>query len=189
MKHLEIEFDVSCLDLNPCGDNPDRSEFAAVGLWKDNSVRIYSLPNLKLLITSSNFAENVPPRSVLLCRFEGTSYLLCGLGDGNLYEFKIDMSNEKKEVSVMNKIQFGTKAINFTPFRSKTHVFVSSELPAVIYSDNCTLAHMNVHFTKVSHMCSFNTTSFPDTVVIVKEENLIVIVKEENLIIGSIDDI
>ena len=82
MKHLEVEFDIDFLNINPFGHNPSRSEFAAVGLWKDFSVRLYSLPNLELL-TRFHFTENVPPRSVLLCRFEGISYFLCGLADGN----------------------------------------------------------------------------------------------------------
>ena len=46
VKHLEVEFDVACLNINSSGDNPIRSEFAAVGLWKDYTVRLYSLPNL-----------------------------------------------------------------------------------------------------------------------------------------------
>lgn len=38
VKHLAIEFDVSCLDINPNGENPNRSEMAVVGLWEDFSI-------------------------------------------------------------------------------------------------------------------------------------------------------
>lgn len=179
VKHLEIEFDVSCLDINPIGDNSMRSELAVVGLWRDYSVRIYSLPNLEF-ITTLHFGENVPPRSVLLCRFEGIAYLLCGLGDGHLFNFILNMSTG--ELSDRKKISLGTKAITLRTFRSKntTHVFAASDRPTVIYSSNRKLLYSNVNLKEVNHMCPFNSVSFPDSLAIAKEDLLT---------IGSIDDI
>ena len=49
VKHLAIEFDVSYVDINPIADNPVRSECTAVGLWRDNSINVYSLPDLHLI--------------------------------------------------------------------------------------------------------------------------------------------
>lgn len=179
VKHLAIEFDVSCLDINPIGDNPMRSELAVVGLWRDYSVRLYSLPNLEF-ITTLHFGENVPPRSVLLCRFEGIAYLLCGLGDGHLFNFILNMSTG--ELSDRKKISLGTKAITLRTFRSKntTHVFAASDRPTVIYSSNRKLLYSNVNLKEVNHMCPFNSVSFPDSLAIAKEDLLT---------IGSIDDI
>ena len=52
-------------------------------------MHIYSLPDLKLLVTEKLGGE-VIPRSVLFAKFEGVPYLLCALGDGQLYNFHID---------------------------------------------------------------------------------------------------
>jgi DNA damage-binding protein 1 len=68
VKHIELEHDISCLDINSVGENPQSSSLAAVGMWTDISVRIFSLPGLQLN-WKGKFAE-VVPRSVLLCTIE-----------------------------------------------------------------------------------------------------------------------
>jgi DNA damage-binding protein 1 len=171
VKHLAIDFDVSCLDINPIADNPVRSEWAVVGLWRDNSINVYSLPDLHL-ITRLQFEENVPPRSALLCTLEGISYLLCGLGDGHLFRFILNMSSG--ELSDRRKIQLGTKPINLRTFRAKnsTHVFAASDRPTVIYSSNRKLLYRNVNHDEVNHMCSFSSEAFPGSLAIANEEML-----------------
>ena len=69
-KHAQLKYDISCLDINPIGDNPNFSNLAAVGMWTDISVRIFSLPDLNL-ITEEHLGGEIIPRSVLLCAFEG----------------------------------------------------------------------------------------------------------------------
>lgn len=68
--HAQLEYDISCLDINPIGGNSSYSQLAAIGMWTDISVRIFSLPDLKLL-TKENLGGEIIPRSVLLCAFEG----------------------------------------------------------------------------------------------------------------------
>lgn len=68
--HAQLEYDISCLDINPIGGNSSYSQLAAVGMWTDISVRIFSLPDLKL-ITKEHLGGEIIPRSVLLCAFEG----------------------------------------------------------------------------------------------------------------------
>lgn len=75
VKHAQLEYDISCLDINPIGDNPNCSQLAAVGMWTDISVRIFSLPDLNL-ITKEHLGGEIIPRSVLLCSFEGVSNLV-----------------------------------------------------------------------------------------------------------------
>lgn len=75
VKHSQLEYDISCLDINPIGDNQSRSQLAAVGMWTDISVRIFSLPDLNL-ITKEHLGGEIIPRSVLLCSFEGVSSIL-----------------------------------------------------------------------------------------------------------------
>eukprot|EP01018_Ginkgo_biloba_P003844 Gb_36569 [translate_table: standard] len=179
VKHIQLEYEISCLDINPIGDNPNHSELAAIGMWTDISVRIFSLPNLEL-ITKEYLGGEIIPRSVLLCKFEGVSYLLCALGDGHLFNFTLNLSTG--DLSDRKKISLGTKPITLRTFCSKstTHVFAASDRPTVIYSSNRKLLYSNVNLKEVNHMCPFNTAAFPDSLAIAKEEELS---------IGTIDDI
>lgn len=70
VKYAKLDYDISCLDINPIGENPNYSHIAAVGMWTDISVRIYSLPDLNL-ITKEQLGGEIIPRSVLMCSFEG----------------------------------------------------------------------------------------------------------------------
>lgn len=178
-KHVQLEYEISCLDINPVGDNPDRSHLAAVGMWTDISVRIFSLPNLEL-ITKESLGGEIIPRSVLFCAFEGIPYLLCALGDGHLYSFLLDVHSG--QLSDRKKVSLGTQPITLRTFRSKnaTHVFAASDRPTVIYSSNRKLLYSNVNLKEVNHMCPFNSASFPDSLAIGKEGELT---------IGTIDDI
>lgn len=75
-KYVHLDFEISCLDINPIGENPNYSQLAAVGMWTDISVQIYSLPDLNR-ITKEHLGGEIIPRSVLLCTFEGVCLLLC----------------------------------------------------------------------------------------------------------------
>ncbi|KAI4365220.1 hypothetical protein MLD38_021226 [Melastoma candidum] len=97
VKHAQLEYEISCLDINPIGDNPLYSHLAAVGMWTDISIRIFSLPDLNL-VTKQNLGGEIIPRSVLLCAFEGIYYLLCALGDGHLLNFLLNMSTDRPTV-------------------------------------------------------------------------------------------
>ncbi|CAH2078400.1 unnamed protein product [Thlaspi arvense] len=179
VKHAQLEYEVSCLDINPTGDDPNYSQLAAVGMWTDISVRIFVLPDLTL-ITKTQLGGEIIPRSVLLCAFEGISYLLCALGDGHLLNFQLDTSSG--ELGDRKKVSMGTQPITLRTFSSKsaTHVFAASDRPAVIYSNNKKLIYSNVNLKEVSHMCPFNSAAFPDSLAIAREGELT---------IGTIDDI
>ncbi|EXC25620.1 DNA damage-binding protein 1a [Morus notabilis] len=179
VKHSQLEYEVSCLDINPIGENPSYSQLAVVGMWTDISVRLFSLPDLNL-ITKEPLGGEIIPRSVLLCAFEGISYLLCALGDGHLLNFLLNTTTG--ELTDRKKISLGTQPITLRTFSSKntTYVFAASDRPTVIYSSNKKLLYSNVNLKEVSHMCPFNTAAFPDSLAIAKEGELT---------IGTIDDI
>ncbi|CAM8886889.1 unnamed protein product [Rhodiola kirilowii] len=179
VKHAQLEYDISCLDINPIGENPNSSPIAAVGMWTDISVRIFSLPDLSL-ITKEQLGGEIIPRSVLLCTFDGISYLLCALGDGHLLNFLLDTNTG--ELTNRKKVSLGTQPITLRTFSSKsaTHVFAASDRPTVIYSSNKKLLYSNVNLKEVGHMCPFNSAAFPDSLAIAKEGELT---------IGTIDDI
>lgn len=90
------------------------------------------------------------------------SYLLCALGDGNLFSFLLNASTG--ELSDRKRVSLGTQPISLRTFSSKgtTHVFASSDRPTVIYSSNKKLLYSNVNLKEVNHMCRFNTAAFPD---------------------------
>ncbi|KAL6991596.1 DNA damage-binding protein 1a [Sarracenia purpurea var. burkii] len=161
VKHAQLEYEVSCLDINPIGENPNYSQLAAVGMWTDISVRIFSIPDLNL-VTKENLGGEIIPRSVLLCSFEVIPYLLCALGDGHLLNFLLNMSTG--ELTDRKKVSLGTQPITLRTFSSKntTHVFAASDRPTVIYSSNKKLLYSNVNLKEVSHMCPFNSAAFPD---------------------------
>ncbi|KAJ8762650.1 hypothetical protein K2173_010671 [Erythroxylum novogranatense] len=179
VKHSQLEYDVSCLDINPIGENPNYSQLAAVGMWTDISVRIFSLPDLNF-ITKQPLGGEIIPRSILLCSFEGISYLLCALGDGHLLNFLLNLNTG--ELTDRKKVSLGTQPITLRTFSSKnaTHVFAASDRPTVIYSSNKKLLYSNVNLKEVSHMCPFNSAAFPESLAIAKEGQLT---------IGTIDDI
>ncbi|KAE8726043.1 DNA damage-binding protein 1 [Hibiscus syriacus] len=148
VKHVQLEYEISCLDINPIGENPNSSQLAAVGMWTDISVRIFSLPHLNL-ITKEQLGGEIIPRSVLLCTFEGVriSYLLCALGDGHLLNFQLNLSNG--ELTDRKKI---------------------GQLSFIV--SNKKLLYSNVNLKEVGHMCPFNSAAFPDSLAIAKEGEL-----------------
>ncbi|KAK2660168.1 hypothetical protein Ddye_006701 [Dipteronia dyeriana] len=127
-------------------------------MWTDISVRIFSL------LTKENLGGEIIPRSVLLCSFEGISYLLCALGDGHLINFLLNMST-----GVLTDRKKNT-----------TRVFAASDWSTVIYSSNKKLLYSNVNLKEVSHMCPVNSAAFSDSFAIAKKGELM---------IGTIDDI
>ncbi|KAL8139852.1 hypothetical protein V2J09_005873 [Rumex salicifolius] len=177
--HKQLDHEISCLDINPIGENSNKSQLAAVGMWTNISVRVFSLPELDLK-TEEWLGGEIIPRSVLLCSFEGISYLLCALGDGHLLNFLLNTS--AGTLSDRKKVSLGTQPITLRTFSSKnsTHVFAASDRPTVIYSSNKKLLYSNVNLKEVSYMCPFNTAAFPDSLAIAKEDELT---------IGTIDDI
>ncbi|KAM0921927.1 hypothetical protein ACQ4PT_006526 [Festuca glaucescens] len=162
VKHAQLDHEVSCVDLNPVGENPQYSSLAAIGLWTD--IRAYLE-----LIRKENLGGAIVPRSVLLCTLEGVSYLLCALGDGHLFSFVLNASTG--ELTDRKKVSLGTQPITLRTFSSKgtTHVFASSDRPTVIYSSNKKLLYSNVNLKGVNHMCPFNTATFPDSLAIAKQ--------------------
>ncbi|CAA0805711.1 DNA damage-binding protein 1a [Striga hermonthica] len=176
---IQLENDISCLDINPIGDDPNRSQLAVVGIWGDISVMIYSLPELKLMLRE-HLEGGIVPRSVLLCSFEGTSYLLCALGDGHLLSFVLNTRNGQLEE--LKKVPLGMQLCTLGTFSSKNakYVFVASDIPTAIVGIDKKLQYRNINLTGVSYMCSFHSRTFPFCLAIAKQDNLV---------IGTIDDV
>ena len=174
----QMSHEISCVDCTPLGDDAATAALAAVGLW-NNTVSLLTLPTLQA-VTEETLAAEAIPRSVLLAMFDGRTYLLAGLGDGQLFTFVLDVG--AGVLSDRKTLSLGTQPISLRPFRSRgaTHVFASSDRPTVVYSSNKKLMYSNVNLREVNHMCSFNSESFPDSLAVASDSTLT---------IGTIDDI
>jgi DNA damage-binding protein 1 len=78
----ELGREIACLDCSPLADpGAAAAQLCAVGLWS-MEVCVLSMPDLRKVSSAPLASAEVIPRAVLLCAFEGTPYLLAGLGDG-----------------------------------------------------------------------------------------------------------
>jgi hypothetical protein len=90
------------------------------------------------------------------------AYLLCALGDGHLFNFKLDINTGA--LSDRKKISLGTQPIMLQTFWTEKgmHVFAASDRSTVIHSSNKKLVYSNVNLKEVNHICPFNSSSFPE---------------------------
>lgn len=76
------------LCLLPAGPDSNRSSLAVIGSW-NRQVKLLSLPDLSP-VAVEDLGSEIIPRSVALADFEGQAYVLCGLGDGQLHNWRLD---------------------------------------------------------------------------------------------------
>ncbi|WMV27655.1 hypothetical protein MTR67_021040 [Solanum verrucosum] len=144
------------------------SKFAAVGLWHDNNVNIYSLPGLDLVGKEILGGIESLPRSVLMCSFNRRCYLFCGLADGHLMHFELNMvTGQLKggELLGKKKLSLGTQPVTLCAFLSNeaTHIFAASNTSMVIYNSNkkifcCEVNNLN----DVRLMSPYRVEAFPN---------------------------
>merc|ERR1739838_92960 len=173
-----VEHEVACLDVSPLGEE-EQASVVAVGLWNDISARILALPTLE-----ENAKEflggDIIPRSILMTTFENHHYLLCAMGDGQLFYFTY--SPTTGFLSDKKKVVLGTQPTTLRRFRSlsSTNVFACSDRPTVIYSSNNKLVFSKVNLREVTHMCPLNAEAYP---------NSLALATSEGITMGTIDEI
>ncbi|ORY94945.1 mono-functional DNA-alkylating methyl methanesulfonate N-term-domain-containing protein [Syncephalastrum racemosum] len=173
-----LDHEVSCIDISPTDtSNLLASQVAAIGTWHDG-VRLVALPSLQTL-AAEPLAGYAMPRSILMALFEGISYLLVALGDGQFYNFRLDarqgtLSDKKRSFLGKMPIALGKFTSNGT-----THVFAASDKPSVIHSRNQKLIYSNVNLKDIRCVSSFNSRSFPDAVALTTKDGLIIGQMEE----------
>ncbi|XP_033123862.1 DNA damage-binding protein 1-like [Anneissia japonica] len=176
---VQMEHEVSCLDITPIQEGSERAEICAVGLWTEISARLLKLPSLDVLHKEMLDGEIIP-RSILMTVFEGQPYLLCALGDGSLYYFQMD--TKIGILSERKKVILGTQPTVLKTFKSlsMTNVYACSDRPTVIYSSNHKLVFSNVNLKEVNYMCPLNSQGYPDSLALANDTSLM---------IGTIDEI
>ncbi|KAK4722976.1 hypothetical protein R3W88_013209 [Solanum pinnatisectum] len=175
---VNVDGDVSCLDITPIAEKANCSKFAAVGLWHDKSVNIYSLPGLHLVGKEILGGVESLPRSVLMCSLNRESYLFCGLADGHLMHFELNMvTGQLKggELLGKKKLSIGTQPVTLCAFLSNeaTHIFAASNTSMVIYNSNkkifcCEVNNLN----DVRLMTPCSVEAFPNSFAIAKGDQL-----------------
>eukprot|EP00879_Flechtneria_rotunda_P007343 GHRR01007704.1.p1 GENE.GHRR01007704.1~~GHRR01007704.1.p1 ORF type:complete len:982 (+),score=309.67 GHRR01007704.1:155-3100(+) len=165
-----MDAEVACLDITPVGADSNKATLAAVGTWA-MQVQLLSLPSLKP-VTTEELGSEIIPRSVVLANFEGQAYVLCGLGDGQLHNWRLQ--SETSTLTDHKKVVLGTKPILLSSFTSQgqRNVFAASDRATIIYSNNKKLLYSNLNENEVAFMCSFTTSSFPDSLALVKGQQL-----------------
>ncbi|KAM3341882.1 hypothetical protein P3S68_026848 [Capsicum galapagoense] len=180
MASIKLGGDVSCLDINPITAKANSSIFAAVGMWEDNSLNIYALPKLDFIGKENLDGVDSLPHSILMCSLDGRSYLLCGLSDGHLMHFELNMTTG--ELTGRKKVFIGNQPVTLCTFLSKeaTCVVAASNSLMVIYSNNKKILYSEVNNIEgVIHMSPYNVEAFPNMLAIAKEGQLAICTIDE----------
>lgn len=108
-----------------------------------------------------------------MAEFDGVRYVLCGLADGSLLSFKVRGDGKCYD---RKQLTLGTKQIQLKSFRyhNEDFVFAASDRPTVIHSSNGKLLYSNLNENEVNYIASFTTASFPDSLALVKPNELVI---------------
>ena len=193
---LEVGEDVSCLDLSTVDVNSEHAmtddvaldasraskdgppTVLVVGTWS-MKVSLFMLPGL-VPLAKADLGGEVIPRDTLLTNFDGIVYLLVAMGDGQLLNYRVEDGGAT--LSDRKRVCLGTKPLSLRTFEAKgtTNVFAAGDRPTVVYSSNGKLVYSNINLREVSHVCPFNSKSFPDSLAVSTDDMLM---------IGTVDDI
>lgn len=196
-----LDQDIACLSLHASleGDNSSVSESAmvveeyarstilAVGMWTDNSVRIFAAQTLQELTrTQLGVETQAQARDVILVALGGPTasalYLMVGLGDGTLITFLVDSVDGLPNMTSRRKVVIGTHPISLTCFSNMglACVFASCDRPTVLSIRNGKLIFSVVNISEVTGMAPFHSEMFPECLALSSEVGLM---------IGMVDEI
>jgi DNA damage-binding protein 1 len=154
-------------------------DVVSVGFWTSAAVQILSINTLETkteesLAGSTKTTVSVP-RSVALVQLGQHSppTLLVAMGDGTLYTFSVDPAT----YAITNKkvILLDTQAVYFRVIPGENgseNVFSASDHPSLIYDDDGRLVCSAVTAENVSHLTPFNTAAFPNSVMLLANNEL-----------------
>ena len=189
-----LDQDIACLSLYESNISEDhdmvdqcRSTILAVGMWTDNSVRLFALQTLQELTRTQLGAETqAQARDVILVALGESSavnvYLIIGLGDGTLITFVVDLLDGLPKLTNRRKVVLGTHPISLTSFNhaGSPCVFASCDRPTVLSTLNGKLIFSAVNIPEQTGMSTFHSELFPDCLALSSEIGLM---------IGMVDEI
>ncbi|KAJ3070768.1 DNA damage-binding protein 1a [Podochytrium sp. JEL0797] len=187
---IEVEHEVSCLDISCLSDDATTSPCFVAGMWTDGSVRVFSTTTLKECAKEVLGGDHLP-RSLKLCTLGTTTptpYLLIGLGDGHLVTYTFDAASGT--CANRKTLTLGTQPIHLVSFHSqgKPYVLAASDLPSVVYGGGSQdrLMCSNLNLKSVTTACQFR---LPTTTTATTPSSGLAIATATSLKLGSLDSI
>lgn len=170
----QLPNEISCLCMNPLKKKSPRAELIAVGLWKENSVRVLNVQGLKECLCKKIDAK-VLPRSVALSSLgsEEVPYLAVGMADGKLHHFMLGDDYSLKEPK---RIKLGTKPVNITTMiiENQPYLIALCDSPTMISRLKGRTNYLNLKLDGVSVVRGFNSSDFGDCLALYADGELII---------------
>lgn len=108
-----------------------------------------------------------------MTKYEDTSYLLCGLGDGSLLYFIMDTTGQLKDKM---KIILSTQPLTLFKHRSNVFAYVNQPILLKFSKDGQhSLSVIEVNLMDVVHMCSLNAEAYPDSLAVATARSIVIV--------------
>jgi DNA damage-binding protein 1 len=151
-----------------------------VGFWKSGSVSILNLEALAIIhsedlrrTNDASIPRNIALTQILPAEIAGPT-LFIAMEDGIVLSFNVDRSNYS--LSGRKSIVLGTQEAQLQILPRKEpglfNVFATCEHPSLIYGSEGRIVYSAVTAESATHVCSFNSESFPDSIVVATAENI-----------------
>ncbi|KAJ1916461.1 DNA damage-binding protein 1a [Mycoemilia scoparia] len=183
--------EISSIDIHSfTSDKHDaRSMYILAGTWYSRKVLLFSLPSFTIVNEIELDDDSALCRSLLMCKMGGVSYMMVGLGDGQLINYICELpltqntDMEKIYIKDKRKITLGTRPLKLLPFLNEgaLHILVASDRPTVIFNHHRKLMYSNLNVPDITHACAFSSSDLPSRLCFVNGIN--------QLTIGKIDPI
>lgn len=169
---MVIDYDLNEVTVEKSQSANSSSSILAVGLWTENTIRLFLLPSLQQIDFLELSTNETQVRDVMIVQLGRYMYLLLGLGDGTLLTYTIDFKpsavviNGKGACYLSNrrKVVIGTHPISLSGFFNGGIycVFCSCDRPTIIYNnyDKLLFAVVNINNTTLT---SNNSASINDS--------------------------
>jgi DNA damage-binding protein 1 len=199
-----LDQDIACMSLRSLSSNGMESKgssgddnmkieedegknmILAVGMWTDNSVRLFVPQTLQELTRVQLGVETqAQARDVILVSLGDlnavTLYLMVGLGDGTLITFVVDFLSGLPNVTTRRKVVLGMHPISLTCFSNAgvPCVFAACDRPTVVSTRNGKLIFSVVNIPEVTGMAPFHSEQFPECLALSSEAGLMIGIVDE----------
>ena len=151
-----------------------------VGFWKSGSVSILNLETLAIIhsedlrrTNDASIPRNIALTQVLPEALAGPT-LFVAMEDGIVLSFNVDRKTHS--LSGRKSIVLGTQEAQLQILPRKEpglfNVFATCEHPSLIYGSEGRIVYSAVTAESATHVCSFNSEEFPDSIIVATPENI-----------------
>ena len=150
-----------------------------VGFWKSGSISILNLETLELVhsedlrrTNDASIPRNIALTQILPMALAGPT-LFVAMEDGIVLSFNVD--RDDYSLSGRKSIVLGTQEAQLQILPRKDglfNVFATCEHPSLIYGSEGRIVYSAVTAESATHVCSFNSEAFPDSIVVSTANNI-----------------